>query len=182
MSAATGDGAIRERMAHIESLLHEVLETADSRVRARTTEIVQGLMDLHSAALERMLAAIGDPKVIERLAHDDLVGSVLLLYGLHPIDLETRIQQALEQARPLLHSHGGNVELISLTDGIVRLRLLGSCHGCPSSALTLKSAIEDAIYAKAPDVNAIEVEGESATAVSRDVKMDLRVALPMVPA
>ena len=117
-------------------------------------------MDLHAAALEKMLAIIGDPKLIDRLARDDLVGSVLLLYGLHPLDLETRVHQALEQARPLLRSHGGNVELVSLVDGVVRLRLLGSCHGCPSSALTLKSAIEDAIFAQAPDVPAIEVEGE----------------------
>jgi len=84
----------------------------------------------------------------------------LLLYGLHPLDLESRVGQALEKVRPYLHSHGGNIELLGLTDGIVRLRLHGSCHGCPSSAQTLKQTIEEAIFEIAPDVTAIEVEDE----------------------
>ena len=87
------------------------------------------------------------------------MSSLLLLYGLHPLDLEARVQQALEKVRPLLRSHGGNVELLGIADGVVRLRMLGSCHGCPSSAMTLKNAIEEAIYAAAPDATAIEVEG-----------------------
>jgi Fe-S cluster biogenesis protein NfuA len=70
------------------------------------------------------------------------------------------VSQALDKARPLLKSHGGNVELINLDGGVVRLRLQGSCHGCPSSSATLKNAIEEAIYSLAPDVNGIEVEGE----------------------
>src|SRR5262249_41613463 len=163
--------------AHIETLLQEVQESGDPQVRARTTQIVQGLMDLHAEALEHMLTTIGDQNLIDRLAHDDLVSSVLLLYGLHPLDLETRIQQALEQGRPLLRSHGGNVELVSLEDGVVRLRLVGSCHGCPSSAATLESAIEDAIYAKAPDVDAIEVAGDLDAAAGVEAKPDMRVAL-----
>ena len=96
--------------------------------------------------------------MIDSLAGDDLVGSILLLHGLHPLDLETRVRQALEKVRPLLRSHGGNVELLDLTGGVARLRMLGSCDGCPSSAMTLKTAIEEAIYEKAPDVTAIEVD------------------------
>src|SRR5262249_16189439 len=127
-------------------------------------------------------AMIGDPQRIEQLAADDLVGSLLLLYGLHPLDLATRVRQALEQARPLLQSHGGNVELLSLTDGIVRLRLLGSGNGCPSSALTLKSAIEDAIWTRAPDIVAIEVEEETSNAVSIAGERNIRLSLPLVHA
>ena len=81
------------------------------------------------------------------------------MYGLHPLDLETRVEQALERVRPLLRSHHGDVELEGVIDGVVRLRMQGSCNGCPSSALTLKNAIEEAIYAAAPDVEAIQVEG-----------------------
>jgi Fe-S cluster biogenesis protein NfuA len=182
MSASSDNKAFQERMSRIEKLLLEVEQDADVRDRERTREIVQGLMDLHAAALEKMLDVIADPKLIDRLAREDLVGSMLLLYGLHPADLETRVHQALEQARPLLRSHGGNVELVSLAGGIVRLRLVGSCHGCPSSALTLKSTIEDAILARAPDVAGIEVEGELEAAPPMEVNMDVRVALPMVHA
>ncbi len=92
-------------------------------------------------------------------AADDLVGSLLLLYGQHPLPLETRVTQALDKVRPYLDSHGGNVELLGITDGVVRLRMQGSCKSCPSSAMTLKLAIEEAIYAAAPDVVAIEAEG-----------------------
>jgi Fe-S cluster biogenesis protein NfuA len=94
------------------------------------------------------------------MGRDDLVSSLLLLYGLHPLDLPTRIFQALEKTRPYLHSHGGNVEFVRLSDaGAVTLRLGGSCNSCAPSAATLQSAVEQAIYDAAPDVTVIVIEG-----------------------
>jgi Fe-S cluster biogenesis protein NfuA len=84
---------------------------------------------------------------------------MLLLYGLHPLDLETRVVQALDKVRPSLNLHEGGVELIGISEGVVHLSLQGNCDGCASSAATLKQTIETAIYAAAPDVAAIEVEG-----------------------
>jgi Fe-S cluster biogenesis protein NfuA len=79
---------------------------------------------------------------------------------LHPLDLETRVRGALESVKPRLGQHGGSVELIGVTpEGGIKLRLEGNCHGCPSSRVTLKSSIEEAIYAAAPDVTGMEVEG-----------------------
>jgi Fe-S cluster biogenesis protein NfuA/nitrite reductase/ring-hydroxylating ferredoxin subunit len=97
--------------------------------------------------------------LIDTFASDDLLSSLFLLHGLHPLDLETRIIQALDEVRPYLKSHGGNVELVRVEDGVAHLRLQGSCHGCPSSTMTLKLAIEDAIYKAAPDLERLEVEG-----------------------
>jgi Fe-S cluster biogenesis protein NfuA len=98
--------------------------------------------------------------MIDKLAEDDLVSKLLLVHGLHPLDLETRVRNALESVKPRLGLHGGSVELIGVTpDGGIKLRLEGNCHGCPSSRVTLKSSIEEAIYAAAPDVTAMEVEG-----------------------
>ena len=112
---------------------------------------------------------------------DDLVASLLLLYGLGILcDLETRECQALEKTRPQLRSHGGNVELIGIADGIVRLRLHGSCQGCPSSALTLKQTIEEAIFEIAPDVAAIEVADE--LVVETTAAEPGRFALPILSA
>ena len=68
------------------------------------------------------------------------------------------MRQALDKVRPLFALSRGNVELLGLSGGVVRLRMLGSCDGCPSSAMTLKHAIEAAIYEKAPDVTGIEVD------------------------
>ncbi len=99
--------------------------------------------------------------------------------GFIRLDLETRVRQALDKVRPLLRSHGGNVELLDLSGGVVRLRMLGSCDGCPSSAMTLKHAIEAAIYEKAPDVTAIEVDQPATNGhVAKDGLA--RIALPIL--
>ena len=177
------DRQLRERLHLMETLLHEVDSQADSATRARTKEIVQLLMEFHGAGIERMLeylASSGDEgqKLIDSLAEDELISSLLLLYGLHPVDVDTRVRQALEKVEPYIHSHGGNVELIGIEEGVVRLRLQGSCHGCPSSAVTLKETIEEAIRQKAPDIVSIEVEGEAAAPDL--VAAGGRVALPIL--
>ena len=74
------------------------------------------------------------------------------------------MREALEEVRPYLESHGGDVELLAVEDGVVRLRMQGSCSGCPSSAMTLKLAIEDAIRKHAPEVEQIEAEDADACA------------------
>ncbi|MEJ7691148.1 MAG: NifU family protein [Nocardioidaceae bacterium] len=94
------------------------------------------------------------------------------MHDLHPYDVTLRVEQALEGVRPYLGSHGGDVELLEVTDtGVVRLRLLGSCDGCPSSSVTLKLAVEGAIEAAAPEITTIEVETptEDAAAVTGPV-------------
>ena len=94
------------------------------------------------------------------LAEDDVIGNLLVLHDLHPDDVDTRVQRALEQVRPYLGSHAGGVSLSGVDeDGVVHLKLEGSCDGCPSSAMTVKSAIEDAILIAAPDVVSVEAEG-----------------------
>src|SRR6202165_3454571 len=97
--------------------------------------------------------------LIDTFASDDLLSSLFLLHGLHPLDIETRIMQALDEVRPYLKSHGGNVEFVKVEDGIAYLRLEGSCHGCPGSTITLKLAIEESIYKAAPDLEGLQVEG-----------------------
>ncbi|MGA2585032.1 MAG: NifU family protein [Tepidisphaeraceae bacterium] len=169
MPDATEDRQLRERIRRIDTLLQEVERFKDPQAQAKTREVVQCLMDMHGAVLERMLERIASSQLsgtdlIDLLAQDDLIAGLLLLYGQHPLDLETRVLKALDKCRPYLHSHGGNVELLGVEDGIVRLRLQGSCHGCPSSAMTLKSTIEEAITEQAPDAASIQVEGESPSA------------------
>lgn len=133
-------------------------------VRERAEELVRLVTDLYGAGLERMMDLLYetghlDEKLLATLAADELVASLLLVHGLHPYDVSTRVEQALESVRPYLGSHGGDVELMAVTaEGNVRLRLLGTCDGCPSSSVTLTLAVEDAIRAAAPEVTAIEVD------------------------
>src|SRR5580700_1879867 len=154
----------QRRAERIESLIQEVNEFTDQHASAITEELVQSLLDLYGEGLARILELIvqtGAPgyKLLEAFVKDDLVGSLLLLHDLHPVDIETRVVQALEEVRPYLKSHGGNVELVNVENGVARLRLEGSCHGCPASTMTLKLTIEEAIFKAAPDLMNLEVEG-----------------------
>ncbi|WP_051324350.1 NifU family protein [Candidatus Solirubrobacter pratensis] len=158
------------RIARIEQLLDEV-EALDPHGRDTATELVQAVLDLHGEGLARILERCGDPPV-----EDELVAHVLLLHGLHPVPLERRVHGALDEVRPYLVAHGGGVELLAIDEGVVRLRLLGACHGCPSSALTLKHAVEEAIQRAAPDVERIEAEGEPEPGL-----LQIEIACPVPP-
>jgi Fe-S cluster biogenesis protein NfuA/nitrite reductase/ring-hydroxylating ferredoxin subunit len=103
------------------------------------------------------LAVAKNPELAETFTRDDLVASLLLVHGLHPHDVERRVADALDSVRPYLGSHGGDVHLIEVDGDVVRLRFAGSCKSCPSSAVTLELAVEDAVRAAAPEISSIEV-------------------------
>ncbi len=119
---------------------------------------------LYGGALDRILEILVNAEatpLIAEIVHDELVSSLLVLHGLHPDDLPTRVEKALDSVRPYLESHGGDVELLDILpdEGIVRVRLLGSCDGCPSSSVTLKLSVEQAIHEAAPEIINIVVDG-----------------------
>src|SRR3712207_6350365 len=147
----------------METLLEELETLADPNAKSKSAEVVGVLLDLYGEGLARMMEVIAQGQESERtfeaFAGDELVSHLLLLHGLHPLDLQTRVIQALEEVRPYLQSHGGNVEFLGVKEGVARLRMQGSCSGCPSSTMTLKLAIEEAILKAAPDLEGIEAEG-----------------------
>jgi Fe-S cluster biogenesis protein NfuA/nitrite reductase/ring-hydroxylating ferredoxin subunit len=159
-TAAPDPAATGER---IEALL-DASATGGPVARERAEELVRLVVELYGAGLERLLelaydAGALDDALLESLASDELVSSLLLVHGLHPYAVEERVQRALDDVRPYLGSHGGDVELLGVSDeGVVRLQLLGSCDGCASSAVTLELAVEDAIRAAAPEIVRIDVE------------------------
>ncbi|MBI3854394.1 MAG: NifU family protein [Planctomycetes bacterium] len=138
----------------IEEMLGAIEAHPDPAARETTRELVRELLDFHREGLARILEL---SEAGERLAGDPKIAPLLLLHGLHPDDLGVRVERALQKVRPYLASHGGSVELLGIEEGRVRLRLQGSCDGCPSSAETLKSSIEESILSAAPDVEGIEV-------------------------
>jgi Fe-S cluster biogenesis protein NfuA/nitrite reductase/ring-hydroxylating ferredoxin subunit len=147
----------------IEGLLEEVEGLRDAAARDTATAAVQALLDLYGEGLGRLVEIVAerdvDGSLAEAVAADELVAHLLLLHGLHPVPLEARVRGALDEVRPYLASHGGGVELLGVEEGVARLRLEGSCNGCPSSTMTLKLAIEDAIHKAAPDLVEIEAVG-----------------------
>ena len=152
----------RVHTERVEKLAKRLDSSRDPELRAVALELVQCVMELHGAALERMLESIAQTPegeaALDEALEDNLVASVLLLHGLHPDAMETRVLRALDKVRPYLHSHGGDVEFLGVADGVVRLKLLGSCGSCPSSSVTLKNAVEEALYEAAPDIERIEAE------------------------
>jgi Fe-S cluster biogenesis protein NfuA len=137
---------VQERVVRVEALLGQIEDDP------RAAEAVQAVVELYGEALARLLAG-ADP------VEDELVSHLLLVHDLHPVDVETRVRKALEEVRPYLGSHGGDVEFLGVEDGVARLRLAGTCNGCPSSTVTLKNAIEDALLKAAPDLERIDAEG-----------------------
>ncbi|MEO6801915.1 MAG: NifU family protein [Granulicella sp.] len=143
----------------VEKLAARLEQANDPETRATALELVQSVIELHGAALQalidRCVATPEGERILDEALQDDLVSSMFLLHNLHPDDLETRVLRGIESVRPYLQSHGGDCELAGVDNGIVRLRLHGSCGSCPSSSLTLKNAVEEALFQAAPDIREI---------------------------
>jgi len=158
-----GEEEVRERVGRVEALLAEVETLEDPRAREKTAEMVGVLLELYGEALARIMEAVarstGREALFEAFTADELVSHLLILHGLHPLGIEERVERALEEVRPYLRSHGGDVELLGVEDGVARVRMEGSCDGCPSSTATLKLAIEEAVMRAAPDLERVEAEG-----------------------
>jgi Fe-S cluster biogenesis protein NfuA len=183
---ATQHTAPEELVERVQDLLGSLDEIADPVAQARVQELVGTVLELYGAGLERILGVIADAgegasHIRKALLDDGIVASLLLIHGLYPVPLEERIAEAVESVRPFLASHGGGVEILSVEDGVARLRLQGSCNGCPASASTLEHALKEAIDEAAPDLLALEVEG-AVGLDEEDKSSKLGFALPMVQA
>lgn len=161
--------AVGER---IEQLLEDLRAAADPHVYGQAEEMLGLVTELYGGGLARIVEVVGeaDSVLLDRLVHDELIGSLLLVHGLHTDDLITRVNSALEKVRPMLAGHGGNVELLDIDAeaGAVYLKLLGSCNGCSSSTVTLRLAVESAIVEAAPEIVTIDVDQADEEAAAAD--------------
>ena len=155
---------VKQAGERIEEIL-AFLRSGDDKAAVAAEELVGLLVGLYGDGLGHIVATLRDAgpagaELLAEMTEDPLVESLLLLHDLHPLDVDTRIQRALDRVRPYLGSHAGGVEYLGVTaDGVARLRLEGSCHGCPSSTVTVRLAIEDAVKDAAPEVGQVTVEG-----------------------
>jgi Fe-S cluster biogenesis protein NfuA len=152
------------KVQRIGELVGELENIADPEARASTKALVQLLLDLHGAGLERVMEIVAKndesgQRTIDDLGRDPLVSSLLVLYGLHPLDVESRVAQAVERVRPQVRKGGGELDLLGIEAGVVRLQLQVTGHGCGSTGKTLKKLVEDALYEAAPDMNRLIIEG-----------------------
>lgn len=165
-------------------MIRKLEASADPESLATARELVQSLMELYGAGLERIAEALskhGAPgqEIFDSLGRDELVGNLLAANGLHPLGIETRVQRALEKLVPRIRSQG-SVDLLGIDEGVIRLRLRSTGSGCGSSAGSLKSAVEEAMYEAAPDLVRLTIEVvEERSAASGFVPLEKLVGIPV---
>ena len=158
------DKDFQVKVQRIGELVHQLENIADPEARASAKTLVQLLLDLHAVGLERVMDIIAksdapEMRTIDALGRDPLVSSLLVLYGLHPLDLNSRVMEAVEKVRPRVRKGGGELELIGIENDVVRVHLQVTGHACGSTGKTLKTMMEDALYEAAPDMGRLLVEG-----------------------
>jgi Fe-S cluster biogenesis protein NfuA/nitrite reductase/ring-hydroxylating ferredoxin subunit len=139
-----------EAVAQLEALVETLEREGDERALQ--------LLELVDAIHRPALALIARGELEHPLAH-----ALLAMYDLVPPDERTVVEEALDEVRPYIHSHGGELELLDVSDGVVRVRMSGSCHGCAASPMTLKRGIERALRERYPEFKEV-ISDEPATA------------------
>lgn len=154
-------------MSPLESLLQRmeellgVLDQLGDEDRRAVFELLDGIDTLHRHALTQVAEGLA-PATIERLRHDsDAVSWLFDAYGIG-VDQHAAAERALAQVHPYIQSHGGKVEIIGVSDGVVRLRMSGACAGCTASAATLTDGVEQAMREHVPGFARIEAEEDPA--------------------
>jgi Fe-S cluster biogenesis protein NfuA len=173
----TGDRP-EELIERVQALQAALEDAGASPPRELADELVSAVVQLYGMGLARIiegLMAAGHEgrELAFSLTDDPLISTLLLIHDLHPVPLEDRVQGALDSVRPYMESHGGNVELLGLENGVARIHLQGSCSDCSASAVTLELAIKQALEEAAPDLEGLEVLGVAPQTIGG-------VGLPMV--
>lgn len=149
----------------IEAILESIKGANPVTARAKAEELVRTIVQFYGTGLSRVLEIVDEasgevsPAIFERLSADKFVSALLLLHDLHPLTLDERVHNALESVRPYLKSHEGGVAITNIHEGVVYLRMEGSCNGCTASAETVRTAIENAIKEAAPEITEVRAEG-----------------------
>ncbi len=177
------DKELQQRVQQIGELVAAIEASSDPALRSTARQLMQTLMELHGAALDRSLEIIadtGDPgmRVIDEMARDPLVSSVLVLHGLHPDTFETRVTKAVERLQNMLQRERARLELLAIKDGAVTLKVTPPEHACASTSKTLKATVEDAVYSAAPDIASLSIAGLEGKPASGFVAVELLSECP----
>ena len=155
---------VEQLMERVQQLQARLESLTDDGARELGEELVSAVVQMYGAGLGRIVSSLqaageSGEEIAIGLADDPFVSTLLLIHDLHPLPLEQRVQQALDTVRPYMESHGGNVELLSIEDGVARIHLRGSCSDCSASSVTLELAVKQALEDAAPDLEGLEVQG-----------------------
>ena len=178
----------REQIGRIEELVQNIDATADPAMRAAARELVQSVMDLHSAAFERILEIVtktggSGTSLVRSLAADSLIGSLLVLYDLHPEDFPTRIRRGIERAQQILAKRAATLQLLGIGDSSVQVKIDTNGHNCGSTVAELQEIVRSSLFEAAPDAADVIIEPPQSSSASGFVPLDsLQVSNGSVPA
>lgn len=147
---------MRETVERVEAAL-EALEGLPAAPRETALEAVGALVDLYGEGWARALALLGDacPGGGDALADDELIGHLLMIHGLHPRDVESRVRAALEDVAETVSADGVRPELVAVEEGVARLRFRGNGH---APAAGFRQLVETAVLRAAPELEGMDVE------------------------
>ncbi|MCP9496788.1 MAG: NifU family protein [Pyrinomonadaceae bacterium MAG19_C2-C3] len=162
MSPSANMKDVEASVEGLNALVEELEQYPDAELREKVLDLVQIILELHGEALRRVLTTLdslpGKEQALTRLMSDDVVRAILLIHGLLPVNVETRVAAAIYELRPHLLAQGCDVELLGIEDGRARLRLMRSGKGAPPVAV-LKSEIEKSLVEAVPDLAGVDIEG-----------------------
>jgi Fe-S cluster biogenesis protein NfuA len=148
----------------VEALLAELGSQAGPQVAATAEELVTCLVELYGAGLAQIVATLREddaagPRLMDKLAADPLVCSLLLLHDLHPVPVSERVRRAIDEVLPRLGAHAGTVEFLGVDEaGVIRLRLERGGHGCSSSSAAVVQAVSEAVAGAAPEAADVDID------------------------
>jgi len=146
----------------------------DERTREEVLALLEGIDILHRRALGRLLELVtnlGGSELVERVSQDPVVHTLLEMYDLPEADERTQVEHALESVYPYFKSHGGKLEVLGVEEGRVRVRLSGSCEGCPGTATTLKRVVEEALREGFPSFRELVAEEPPPPAAEKPIQL-----------
>lgn len=183
MTVSEGGATPAQLLDRLQQLTEAAAQLPDEHARELLEETLSTVVAIYGDGLARIVEVIASTRetgatILDQLAQDGAVSSLLLIHDLYPVPLRDRVLEALDTVRPYMESHGGNVALLGIDDGVARLVLQGSCNGCAASRATLELAIKQALEEHAPDLAGLEVEGVTEPAAATSTRWDA-CELPM---
>ena len=143
----------------IQQLLDELQSSTDENAWLRVEEVVRLVTELYGAGLARILDLAADDALVNRLAGDDLVASLLLIHDLHPDGFASRVARAVDAVAPGIRARGGDVDVVTLDaeQRIVEIVVTATGSGCGSTGPALRDAVSEAVNEAAPDASWVDV-------------------------
>lgn len=163
-TGTAGPGAAESAFEELAKRVDEAVRriaTLEGQARKTAEEVKAAVEAVHRAGLmtivRRMRQDERASKLLFELADDPVVHLLLSLHGIIRPDLMIEARQVLDGVRPSLQSHGGDVELVQVDDGVAYVRLQGACNGCSMASVTMRKGVEEALVSSIPAITSVEV-------------------------